>query len=97
MPTEILVKRQSELIKILGAINVLVQSVEWQTLEKLLFSPQLERVDKALLSEAKKAELDTGAIFRLQGERVWAKRYTNLTEYAEMLKKELEGIKIKLQ
>ncbi len=78
--------RQAELIKILEAIELVLKNKGWQTLKELVFDGVVESLNRQLLSEAKKPKV-------LQGEMAWARRYSNLKSYAEMLQKELQGIK----
>lgn len=85
--------RQTELIKILEAIDLVLKNKGWQTLKELVFDGVVERLDRQLLSEAKKPGIEADKIYFLQGEQAWARRYADLKSYAEMLQKELQGIK----
>lgn len=85
--------RQNDLINILEAIEVVMKNKGWQTLKELVFDGVIERLDRQLLSEAKKPVVEIEKIYFLQGELAWARRYSDLKSYAEMLKKELQGIK----
>ena len=89
--------RQQDLIKILEAIDELLQVKAWQTLEELVFKPLVDRTENRLLNEAKADPLNPGMMLKLQGELTWARRYSDLKSYAEMLKKELLGIKENLK
>lgn len=84
--------RQNELIKILEAIDALLKVKAWQTLKELVFDGVVERLDRQLLSEAKKPEIEVSKIYFLQGEMAWARRYADLKSYAGMLENELKGI-----
>lgn len=89
-------ERQTELIKIIESIDEVLKTKGWQTLKELVFDSRVDSLERQLLAEAKKEEIDPKKIYKLQGELIWSKRYSDLRSYAEMLKKELEGIKLKL-
>lgn len=90
-------ERQTQLIRVIEAIDEVLKDKGWQTLKELVFDGLVESKKGQLLIEATRPELDERKIFHLQGELAWAKRYGDLRSYAEMCKKELEGIKRKLQ
>ena len=85
--------RQEDLIKIIEATEEVLKSKGWQTLRELVWDEIVTRLDRQLLSEAKKSKIEEDKIYFLQGELAWAKRYSDLKSYAEMLRKELQGIK----
>lgn len=89
--------RQRDLIKIIEAIDEVLKLKAWQTLKELVFDGVVVRVNSQLLSEAKKPSIETDKIHHLQGELAWARRYSDLKSYAEMLSKELLGIKENLK
>ncbi len=91
-----LIARQSELIQIVETIDVLLGSREWKILREKVFNGLEERLERQILSEAKETEVSLNKLYTLQGELRAVKRY-DLANYAEKCKKELEGIKIKLQ
>lgn len=90
-------ERQTELVKIIESVNEVLKNKGWQTLKELVFDKAVARIDRLLLAEAKKPKVEEDKIYHLQGELTWAKRYADLKSYAEMLKKELEGINLKLK
>ncbi len=90
-------ERQIELIKILEALNSVLKSSAWQTLEEMVFQKLVERLDRQLLSEARNPKIETDKLYLLQGERNWANRFADLRVYGEQLKKELAGINLKLK
>jgi hypothetical protein len=91
-----LIAKQAKLIKQVEAIDTLLQSDEWQVLRENVFDENVARIERILLAEAKSPEIDLKKIYLLQGELANAKRY-DLATYAEKCKKELDGIKLKLQ
>ena len=85
--------RQSELAVIVQALDEVLSTKAWQTLKELLWDKEAERIERLLLSEAKKVSPDIGQMRQLQGELSKALRYSDLKSYAERFKKELSGIK----
>ncbi len=88
-------ERQVILLRLIEAIDNLSKNEDWQTLKKLLFDGQVEKLEIQLLSEAKLNELQAPKIYRLQGNLEWARRW-DLYKLAETYKKELNGITKKL-
>jgi len=84
-------EEQARLTKIIEAIAGLVENKDWRTLQEMVFAKEKERITKIILSEAKKQELNLSEIYRLQGELQWAKRYADLTNFAKLLKNQLEN------
>ena len=84
---------QARLTRILEAILGLSQNPDWLTLQELHFSKEEERVNRLLLSEVSKSEIDLNGVYRLQGERIWAKRYADLRILARLLEKQLKNLK----
>lgn len=89
--------RQTELIRIVEAIDEVLKNKGWQTLKELVFDGRVDSIERQLLNLAKADPLNPGLMLKLQGELTWAKRYADLRSYADVLKKELEGIKLKTQ
>lgn len=83
--------------RILEALDSLEKSDEWNTLKELVFSEALERIDRALLIEAKKPDVDVSKIYSLQGERKWAVRYCDIKKFAEFHKTLLEEVNNQLK
>lgn len=92
---EKLIERQGELIRIVEAIEEVLKSRDWQVLRDE-FEGLVERLERQLLTEAKKPILEAEKIYFLQGQIATAKRF-DLVTWQDMLKKELQGIKINLQ
>lgn len=90
-------ERQTTLVKVVESIDELLKTKAWQNLKELVFDSLVERIEARLLNEAKADPLNPGLMLKLQGELNWARRYSDLRSYAETLKKELEGIKLKLK
>lgn len=88
-------KRKGELLKILEAIDNLSKNQDWQILKEFLFDGQTEKIERALLNEAKNIEINASKIHRLNGNLEWAKRY-DLYKLAETYKIELNNVNKKL-
>lgn len=91
--TESIRLRQSELVKIIEAIERIEKSEEWSTLKSLIFDSTLESLEKRLRSESENLELDKPKINHLQGQIQWARKYANLQKLAETYRVELTNIK----
>lgn len=89
-------ERQTELIRIIESVDEVLRTKGWQTLKELIFDKRVESIERQLMAEAKMDEVVPKKLYKLQGELLGAKRYSDLRSYAEVLKKELEGIKLKL-
>ena len=74
----------------------MLKNKHWLILKELVFDKQVAKLERLLLAEAKSPEVQIENIYKLQGELTWAKRYADLSKFAEQLKKELEGIKQKI-
>ncbi len=92
----ILRERKVVLLKMIGAIDSLSKNKEWQVLKELVFDGAVEKLEKNLLMEVKKNELQPIQIYRLQGQLLWAKRYSDIYKLAEDYKLELNQITKKL-
>lgn len=90
-------ERRSQHAKILEALEKLEKSEEWNTLKELVFNEALSIIDRSLLNEALKPNLDVAKIHILQGERNWAKRYFDIKRFADFHKTLLEELNNKLK
>lgn len=89
-------EKHSELVKIVQSFENLEKSKEWEVLRELVFSRELASIERQLLVAALVTPLDQAKIYRLQGERMQAKKY-DLPKYIESLKRQLEEINKKLK
>ncbi len=90
-------KARADESRLLDALERLEKSAEWSVLRELVFDPALERIDRLLLSEAKREKIDEKRICRLQGEMSWAARYCDLKSFADSHKSLLEALNNKLK
>lgn len=92
-PIERLREREAKLVRLLEAILSLTESAGWSTLKEELFDEVLGSIETRLRLEAEKPEINLPELYRLQGERKWAKRYASPTHLAESLQTELVHIR----
>jgi hypothetical protein len=93
--TVLLRQRKAEVVKILEALQRLFDTKDWQTLKELVFDNAIAKIEKNLQNEAKKIELNTSEIYRLQGKLEGVRRY-DFYKLAETYKLELENLTKKL-
>ena len=89
--------RQDELITILNNIDELLKSKPWKMLSSLVFEGVTESLERRLSNEAKKDTPNNLELARINGQLVWAKKYSDLNELARVFRIELEGIKNQLK
>ena len=83
----------ARLTRLIEAIDGVLRTKDWATLEELHFSQEKRRIERLLLSEAKKLPVNDKEIYRLQGEMKWALRYADIRKWAEFLKNQLTELK----
>jgi hypothetical protein len=86
-------EERGRLARLIEAIANLVVTKEWQTLQELHFKPEADRIERLLLIEAKKSQVNEREIYKLQGELIWASRYSDLPEWARVLTHQLNKLK----
>lgn len=85
-------EREAFLIRMIDAIKEFSGNLAWKTLHGEVYMPEIESLERRLMSEAKKSEVDIKEIYRLQGRLAEIKRF-NLESLLETFKVELENIK----
>lgn len=90
--SENLRERESQLVRIIDAIEGISQSVEWSTLKSLVFDNRIGKLEKQLKSESEKSELKDSEIYRLQGRLFEARKY-DLVKLIETYRLELTKIR----
>ena len=91
--TEIYREKESELIRIIEAINGIKSSAEWSTLKKYIFDSLVESLEKRLRDQSEQLILDAPLIHRLQGQLIWARKYSDLDKLEDNYRIELSKIK----
>lgn len=90
-------EERTRLVKIIESLEALDKSEEWNTLKELVFDKSLEAIERQILNESLGQVIDTSKLYRLQGERAWSKQFSDVNQFVEMLKKQLEEIKKRLK
>ncbi len=91
--TEILRKRENELLKIIEALKGVEQSKDWSTLKIEIFDGLVNSLEKQLRDEAKKEDPDTLVLNRLAGQLKWAEKYSDLHKLENIFRVELQKIR----
>lgn len=91
-----LLEIQDRLIKLLEAISRLETNEDWKILKELVFDKSLSSIERQLMNETINKEVNLNQIYKLQGEWVWAKQFSDVNRLFETYKKQLEDIKNKL-
>jgi hypothetical protein len=82
-------QRKASLVRMIEAINELSKNKDWQVMKDLLFDGLVDKTERNLLAGAKQDKLNDPEIYRLQGQLIWAKRYSDLYKLAETFRIEL--------
>lgn len=89
-------ERESEIVRILEAIQTLKQRKEWSTLKTEVFDNLHTNLTKDMMEEASKADPNTNKLNRIAGEMKWAERFSNLEKWENVLRVELQGVRKRL-
>jgi len=84
---------ESRLVDIIESLKFIIDTKEWQTLKDEIFDGVLESLEKRLMVEAKKAEKDIGKMDSLNGQIVWAKKYSDLDKLVTVYRQELVNVR----
>ncbi len=86
-------ERQAELMRLLDALTKLDKSEEWHILKELVFDKSVTSIEKTMINETQRPEINTNKLYKLQGELDWARKYSDINRFADTLKKQLQEIK----
>lgn len=89
--------KQGELTQIIEAINRIEISEDWQKLKAVLFGELVINLERRLMNESSRKEINLPEIYRLQGQLTWAKKYADLKKLSDFFRQQLEGIKLRLK
>ena len=89
-------EKETELIKLIEAINKIGASSEWQYLRDNLFKGVVESLKRQRDSEVEKKPLNGPVIHSLNGQLAWAKKYLDIATLADIYKLELANIRKQL-
>lgn len=84
-------EKERELLQIIEALGSISASDYWKLLEEKVFNGVVDSLQAKLRSEKNPTE-----IYRLQGQIMWAEKYTDLTKVAQAYKNELTSIRNRL-
>jgi hypothetical protein len=84
----ILRQQETALVGIIEALEHIIGSEYWQTINTQVFGPGIEAVRRRLGTEK-----DTTELFRLQGKLEWAEQHLNLTKLLVTKRNELINIR----
>lgn len=84
-------QRETEITSILEALEHVSGSAYWKTIQDKVLSGVLESLQRRIRSEKNPTE-----IYRLQGQIVWAEKYSDLNKMSQAYKNELTNIRKKL-
>lgn len=86
-------QKESEMVKVIEALQRISVSEDWSTLKTSIFEGVVEQLERDMLNEAKKENPDIQKLTSLKGQFVWAKKYADLNSLADSFKKELTSIR----
>ena len=89
--------KQTEIEKVLEALEKLDKTKEWKALQEYLFKPSMEAIERQMRNECTAPVIDKNKLYRLQGEWVWARQYMNIPNFVSTLKQELTALRNKLK
>lgn len=96
MNPELIREREAEIVNIIGALERVSQSEDWSTLKTHVFDGVLEKLEKGLTNASQQSELNLPEIYRLQGQILWAKKYSDLDILISSYMTQLKGVRLKL-
>lgn len=82
--------------RIIQAIEDVQKTAAWSSLKELVFDGLVESLERELSEEAFKEAPNPQKLNRISGELTWARRFANLTGYANEKRSELLAIKKQL-
>ncbi len=89
-------EKEAELIQIIEAIETVAQSKEWAVLKEKLWDGVVDSLMKQRNVEVEKKPLNGPLIHSINGQLVWAKKFLNISDLANIYKLELQNIRSKL-
>lgn len=84
---------QAHLTRLIESLSTLIGTKEWNTLNELHFSKEEERIKRLLFIESKKFPFDSNRLYQLQGEYIWAQRYSDIRKWILSLNNQLNQLK----
>lgn len=94
--TELFRQKETELIQIIEAIEKITDSREWNILKEKIFDGVVQNITRQRDIEVEKKPLNGPVIHSLNGQLVWAKKYSDFGSLANIYRLELQNIRNKL-
>lgn len=88
--------RESELVSIIENLRAIDDTQEWSSLKTNVFDGVLDNLERRLEAESKKLPLNAPEMYKLQGQILWAKKFSNLRALANSYALELTNVRLKL-
>lgn len=94
--SQILRQHEKKLIKLIEAIERVSHTSDWKILNDHLFDDLVGSLERRLSQEASKDNIDLPTTYRLQGQIVWAKKFSDFRKLADSFRSELSNIRKQL-
>lgn len=91
--TPTLRQRESDLAKIIDAINNLSVNKDWLVLKEKIFDGVIESLKKERDNEVEKQPINGPKVHSINGQLAWAKKYSNIANLASIYKLELDNLR----
>lgn len=86
-------KRKGELTQIVEALNRVADSDDWRKLKGLLWDGIVQSLERQLLYETDKKEINFSEVYRIQGQITWARKFADLEKLSSTYRLELQNLK----
>lgn len=91
--TVLLREKETQLVKIIQALEEIEKNDTWQYLKETIFDGIVESLKKRRDLEVEKKPLNGPLIHSINGQLEWAKKYSNLTSLASIYRLELSNVR----
>lgn len=89
-------EREGTLVKLVETLRRVAQSEDWSSLQKELFDGVVEALERQQKSEAEKDKPDSMVLAKINGQLVWARKYSDLKKLSDIFMEELKGVRKQL-
>lgn len=86
-------QREGELMRLIEVVKEVAMSEQWSSLKKLYLDGITTSLKKELLAEASKDSPDLLKLSKINGQVLWARRYSDLSKLETEFRTELARIK----
>lgn len=84
---------ESRIVRIIEALDEVISSAGWKTLKTEVFDGVSEALEKRLKAEANKKVIDVPECNQLQGQLVWARKFSKMEDLREFFKTQLTNFR----